>query len=301
MDRAKKLEEKLEEVKTVFTYTIDRYKGIKVAQDSLPDEKATFEDEMDKFMDELVKNKARSIWISIPIEKSSYIEAAASLGFEFHHTKGSVLVMSKWLDTRTESRLPGYTTHYCGVGGFVLNDHDEVLLIQERNPYGGTPFWKLPGGQVEENETLEQAVVREVKEETGVDAKVEGVISFRENPHYLFKTHDLYFVFLMSCKKDENVIQKQEIEIAECEWVPCKDLPRKLSLLSPMLQRITPIFDQDLEVAEKVIDGYRQEGTKQSMLNLMLMNNRPYTFRGRSQDMYLGKMIRDCMRAVSKI
>ena len=102
----------------------------------------------------------------------------------------------------------------------VLNDENEVLLVQEVNPLGGTPFWKLPGGQVEDKETLEEAVVREVKEETGINAKVEGILSFKENSNYIFKKHDLYFIFLMTCVKAEVSIKKQDIEISECEWVP---------------------------------------------------------------------------------
>lgn len=43
-----------------------------------------------------------------------------------------------------------------------------VLLIERRNdPFAG--YWALPGGFVEMDETLEQAVVRELREETGID------------------------------------------------------------------------------------------------------------------------------------
>lgn len=74
-----------------------------------------------------------------------------------------------------------------------------------------------------------------------------------------------------------------------------------MKLFSPMLQRIVPIFNKELGLAEKVIEKYREESSKQEMLNLMIMNNKPYTFMNRTQDMYLGKLIRDCMKTVSKI
>ena len=49
----------------------------------------------------------------------------------------------------------------------VFVDNDKVLLVQERkqSAYG---LWNLPGGHVEPEETPEQAVYREVKEELGV-------------------------------------------------------------------------------------------------------------------------------------
>jgi len=39
--------------------------------------------------------------------------------------------MCKWLDTATHDKIPAYSDHYVGVGGLVLNPHDEILMIQE--------------------------------------------------------------------------------------------------------------------------------------------------------------------------
>lgn len=49
-------------------------------------------------------------------------------------------------------------------------ESNKILLIQRKSdPYQGK--WALPGGFIEMNETLEQAAIRELKEETGVEAK----------------------------------------------------------------------------------------------------------------------------------
>lgn len=53
----------------------------------------------------------------------------------------------------------------------VISDVDKVLLIQRgHEPAQG--LWSLPGGSCEKGETLEQALIREVKEETNLDVTV---------------------------------------------------------------------------------------------------------------------------------
>ncbi|MEB2281643.1 NUDIX hydrolase [Lysinibacillus xylanilyticus] len=52
-------------------------------------------------------------------------------------------------------------------GAVVLDEHKRILL--KKDPYRG---WELPGGIVEENENIKNAVVREVKEETGINIDI---------------------------------------------------------------------------------------------------------------------------------
>ena len=57
------------------------------------------------------------------------------------------------------------------VGAVVRDDAGRLLLIRRgHEPSRG--LWSLPGGRVEPGETLEAAVVREVREETGLDVRV---------------------------------------------------------------------------------------------------------------------------------
>ena len=57
--------------------------------------------------------------------------------------------------------------HIVSAAAIVLNEQGELLLI--KGPQRG---WEMPGGQVEEGESLEAAAIRETKEETGIDIQV---------------------------------------------------------------------------------------------------------------------------------
>ncbi len=54
------------------------------------------------------------------------------------------------------------------IADVVIVKNDKVLLVQQRKE-SAKGLWSYPGGQVEDGETAEQAVVREVKEELGID------------------------------------------------------------------------------------------------------------------------------------
>jgi len=65
-----------------------------------------------------------------------------------------------------------------GVGALIFN-RDNILLVERgKEPLKG--YWSLPGGMLETGETLEQGVIREVHEETGLDVKPLKVLEIFE-------------------------------------------------------------------------------------------------------------------------
>lgn len=57
--------------------------------------------------------------------------------------------------------------HIVSAAAIVINENNEILLI--KGPRRG---WEMPGGQVEEGESLSDAAIRETKEEAGIDIEI---------------------------------------------------------------------------------------------------------------------------------
>lgn len=66
-------------------------------------------------------------------------------------------------------------------GGFVSNDHGQILMIFRLG------VWDFPKGKAEAGETINETAVREVLEETGIEAAIVG-----KEPISVFHTYDTY-------------------------------------------------------------------------------------------------------------
>ena len=79
----------------------------------------------------------------------------------------------------------------------VIIKNNSIILIRRKNePFKN--FWALPGGFVEYNETVEHAVIREAREETGLDVKVVKLIGVYSEPGRDPRGHTVSVVFLCS-------------------------------------------------------------------------------------------------------
>ena len=106
-----------------------------------------------------------------------------------------------------------YNTGYnVGVGGAVVNDGR--LLLVRRASRRGRGNWQIPGGFVEQDETMELAVVREVEEESGVTAAVQGVLGIR-NRYDEEGGNSLYIVMRLTLQSGEPNPDMKEVDKAE--------------------------------------------------------------------------------------
>ncbi|XP_071944993.1 nucleoside diphosphate-linked moiety X motif 6-like [Antedon mediterranea] len=194
----------------------DIFNGIIVnVQDQKCKSESGFSDRLQYSLQEWKEQGIRGVWLNIAIECSIYIAKAVKHGFVFHHAQKDYVMMIKWLPTNEPNQLPGYTTHYVGVAGFVVNELNQVLLVKER--FHKKAKWKLPGGMADPGEDLGVTAKREVFEETGIDSEFISLVSFRHQHGFRFGQSDLYFICEMKALSSEISVCKHEI--TDCIWM----------------------------------------------------------------------------------
>ncbi len=99
-----------------------------------------------------------------------------------------------------------------GVGGAVVRDGR--LLLVRRASRRGKGNWQVPGGFVEPDEAIEEAVIREVQEEANVIAKVVGVLGLR-NRNDPDMGNSMYVVLLLQPVTGEPMPDGKEVDRAE--------------------------------------------------------------------------------------
>ncbi len=101
----------------------------------------------------------------------------------------------------------------------VIKDENEKILITQRNlkkAQGG--LWEFPGGKIEPNETRENAIVREIKEELDIDIEVKSYLSEKV---FNYPEKDINLIAL-ECKKINGEIRLLEHE--DYKWVSKNEL-----------------------------------------------------------------------------
>lgn len=105
-------------------------------------------------------------------------------------------------------------------GGKVLNEDQEVLFIYRREK------WDLAKGKVDKGETLEEAALREVKEECGpVQLQLQQFLIatyhiYEHKNKWVLKTT---FWYQMSATRYQALIPQMEEDITEMKWISPSD------------------------------------------------------------------------------
>ena len=131
---------------------------------------------------------------------------------------------------------PGFDCVGVGCGALIVNDKNETILLKRTSKTrNGTGFWSKPGGGVEFGEKVEDAVIREIKEELGVDVEIVKFLGFTEGILIDGKQHWISFNYLAKIISGE--IKNMEPEKhEEIKWFKLDDLPEKV-----MINTIEPI------------------------------------------------------------
>ncbi|UQZ84459.1 Diadenosine hexaphosphate hydrolase [Paenibacillus konkukensis] len=123
-----------------------------------------------------------------------------------------------------------------GVGAVILNPERQVLLVlRKKHPEAGT--WSIPGGKLELYESLEQAVLREVNEEVGLDLKRVAMLCTAETIRPDNGEHWISIIY--KAEGVQGTARNLEPEaIGGIGWFPLNDLPEPIACFTkPALER----------------------------------------------------------------
>ncbi|TSA51510.1 MAG: NUDIX domain-containing protein [Actinobacteria bacterium] len=114
-------------------------------------------------------------------------------------------------------------------GGLVIDPSGALGLLIGRHDKRGRTLWSLPKGHIESGETPEDAALREVAEETGIESVITrslGVIDFwfmAEGKRIHKTVH--HYLFRMT----GGTLAPQQIEVDEVAWFPLEEVCKRLA------------------------------------------------------------------------
>ncbi|KAF3674229.1 Nudix hydrolase 8 [Capsicum annuum] len=219
----------------------DEYGGVLVNPERLPSDPDKFTFALRASLSHWKAKGKKGVWLKLPLEKCDLVPIAVKEGFEYHHAERGYVMMTYWIPEEP-SMLPSNASHQVGVGGFVINDKNEVLVVQEKHFAPAlSGLWKIPTGFILESEEIFTGVVREVKEETGINTEFVEVMAFRHAHNVAFEKSDLFFVCLLRALSKQ--IMADDLEIQAAKWMPLVEfVEQPLIQGDDMFKKIIDIF-----------------------------------------------------------
>jgi len=110
------------------------------------------------------------------------------------------------------------------VKSFIVDD-GKLLIIKRRDDDVHTPgVWEIPGGRLESGESPFLGLIREVKEETGLDIEVKNPLDV---DHFTRDDGQVITMIIFLCKALTYTVKLSE-EHTDYEWVPVNKVKEKL-------------------------------------------------------------------------
>lgn len=146
-------------------------------------------------------------------------------------------------------QLPGETSAWprAAASAAIFKGRDVLLIKRGKGALAG--YWSLPGGHIEPGETARSAALREVREETGIEAELEALVDVHEvilrKPDEALAAHYLIVVF---CGKWVAGAPIAGGDASEARFVPLGDID-KLTLTDNAAALIRRAWDMTPTVA----------------------------------------------------
>ena len=114
-----------------------------------------------------------------------------------------------------------YKTPKLTADGAVLKDGKILLIRRKYDPFKGK--WALPGGFVEYGERVENTVVREVYEETGLKTKIIDIIGVYSDPNRDPRGHTITVAYFLDIHDGKL---RSGNDASDAQFFDLKDLPK---------------------------------------------------------------------------
>lgn len=125
-------------------------------------------------------------------------------------------------------KAPNTTKQITVFVGLVIHK-GKLLMVQRHEPEmkEGHLKWEIPGGKVDFGETPEEAIRREIKEETGVEVKVKRLLPVvhANNWEYPWGVQQT-LLFAYECEFVSQTVKKEDHHVEEVEWVKLTDVKK---------------------------------------------------------------------------
>lgn len=121
-----------------------------------------------------------------------------------------------------------------GVAGIILDQEEQVFLMKRAD----NGLWGIPSGHVELGETVEEAIMREIYEETGLQVKVTRLIGVYSDPtSQVFEYPDgrvnHFITTCFQCEVVGGALQIENDETLDAKYFPINQLPKDLLHMHP--------------------------------------------------------------------
>ncbi|GLJ35123.1 hypothetical protein SUGI_0706770 [Cryptomeria japonica] len=137
----------------------------------------------------------KGVWIKVPKGQAKLVPVAIEVGFWYHHAEPSYVMLVYWIP-QTPPTIPDNASHQVGIAAFVFNEEGQ-------------------------GEGIKEGAIREVHEETGIDAELVEVVGFRDGHNAPFGKSDMLFVCMLRSVSSNIVVQDTEISAAK--WMAIEE------------------------------------------------------------------------------
>lgn len=124
------------------------------------------------------------------------------------------------------------------VGG-IIEKEGKYLLVQEAKKKCYEK-WNFPAGHLDFNESLEQGAIREIKEETGCDVKLDGVCYVANR----ILEDDLFVMIVFNAKLINENIEFDKEEILDVKWFDYDEIVNKMESMLRGIYARTAVINQ---------------------------------------------------------